>query len=77
MVDHLIDVLTKVEAVYLNWEIVLMGDLNRLKTSSVSRNLRNSDTDLVLSKPNTEFKKINFSYHAAFFGTYYGLKQMP
>lgn len=55
-----------------------MSDLiNRLKTSSVSRNLRNSDTDSVLAKPNTEFKKISFSYHGAFFGIHYVSKQIP
>ena len=39
-------------------------------------NLRNSDTDLVLSKPKTEFKKRSFSYKGAFFfGTIYVLTQ--
>ena len=37
MIDYLIDSLTRVEAMYSNCGIVLMGDLNRLRTSSISR----------------------------------------
>ena len=40
MIDYLIDSLTKVEAMYSNCGIVLMGDLKRLKTSSMSRSFK-------------------------------------
>jgi hypothetical protein len=37
MIDYLIDCLTRAEAMQSNCGIILMGDLNRLKTSSISR----------------------------------------
>ena len=40
MIDYLIDSLTKVETMYSNCGIVLMGDLNRLTTSSISRSFK-------------------------------------
>ena len=40
MIDYLIDSLTKVEAMYSNCGIVLMSDLKRLKTSSISRSFK-------------------------------------
>ena len=41
----------------------------------ISYNLRNSETDLVLSKPKTEFKNKSFSHNGAFFGITYVLRQ--
>ena len=40
MIDYLIESLTRVEAMYLNCGIVLMGDLNRLRTCSISRSFK-------------------------------------
>ena len=37
MIDYLIDCLTRAEAMHSNCGIILMGDFNRLKTSSISR----------------------------------------
>ena len=37
MIDYLIDCLTRAEAMHSNCGIILMGDLNRLRTSSISR----------------------------------------
>ena len=37
----------------------------KMSNCPISYNLRNSDTDLVLSRPKTEFKK-SFSYNGAF-----------
>ena len=39
----------------------------KMRNCPISYNLRNSDTDLVLPKPKTEFKKNSFSYDGAFF----------
>ena len=39
----------------------------KMRNCPISYNLRNSDTDLVLPKPKTEFKKKSFSYNGAFF----------
>ena len=47
----------------------------KIRNCPISYNLRNSDTDLVLPKPKTEFKKRSFSYNGAFFGTIYVLRQ--
>ena len=38
----------------------------KMRNCPISYNLRNSDTDLVLLKPKTEFKKKSFSYNDAF-----------
>ena len=37
-----------------------------MKNCPISYNLRNSDMDLVLPKPKTEFKKRSFSHNGAF-----------
>ena len=37
MIDYLIECLTRAEAMHSNCGIILMGDLNRLRTSSISR----------------------------------------
>ena len=39
----------------------------KMRNCPISYYLRNSDTDLLLLKPNTEFKKRRFSYHGALF----------
>ena len=39
----------------------------KMRNCLMSYNLRNSDTNLVLPKPKTEFKKRSFSYHDVFF----------
>ena len=41
----------------------------KVRNCPISYNLRNSDMDLVLPKPKTEFKKRSFSYNGPFFGT--------
>ena len=39
----------------------------KMSNCPISYNLRNSDTDLVLPQPKTEFKKRSFSYNGALF----------
>ena len=39
--------------------------LLKMRCCTISYNLQNSDTDLVLPKPKTEFKKRSFSYNGA------------
>ena len=48
---------------------------HKMSNCSISYNLRNSNNDLVLPKPKTEFKKRSFSYNGLSFGTIYLLKQ--
>ena len=40
--------------------------LLKMRNCPIFYNLQNSDTDLVLPKPETEFKKRSFSYNGAF-----------
>ena len=47
----------------------------KMRNFPISYNLRKCETDLVLSKPKTEFKKRSFSHNGAFFGITYVLRQ--